>query len=92
MAGELLLAASTIPGEHLLPSLLSSFCRRYPNIRVKAVAGDSTSVMAQVERGEASLGLVGRKADGPNLEPGSSPETAWCWSSPPTMPGAAGSG
>ena len=26
------------------------------------------SVMAQVERGEASLGLVGRKADGPHLE------------------------
>ena len=68
VVGELLLAASTIPGEHLLPSLLSSFCQRYPNIKVKAVAGDSTSVMAQVERGEASLGLVGRKADGPNLE------------------------
>jgi DNA-binding transcriptional LysR family regulator len=68
VVGELLLAASTIPGEHLLPSLLSSFRQSYPDITIKAVAGDSTSVMALVERGEASLGLVGRKADGPNLE------------------------
>src|SRR5688500_13212491 len=46
VAGELLLAASTIPGEHLLPSLLSSFRQRYPDLTIKAVAGDSTSVMA----------------------------------------------
>ena len=68
VAGELLLAASSIPGEHLLPSLLSAFGQRYPHIRVQAVVGDSMAVMAQVERGEASLGLVGRKADDPNLE------------------------
>jgi DNA-binding transcriptional LysR family regulator len=68
VVGELLLAASTIPGEHLLPPLLSAFRRRYPDITIKAVAGDSKSVMALVERGEASLGLVGRKADRPNLE------------------------
>ena len=68
VVGELLLAASTIPGEHLLPPLLSVFRQRYPDITIKAVVADSRSVMAQVERGEASLGLVGRKPEGPNLE------------------------
>jgi LysR family transcriptional regulator, low CO2-responsive transcriptional regulator len=68
VAGELLLAASSIPGEHLLPALLSGFGRKYPHIRVHATVSDSMAVMAQVERGEVSLGLVGRKADNSHLE------------------------
>jgi DNA-binding transcriptional LysR family regulator len=68
VAGELVIAASTIPGEHLLPELLSAFGRKYPHIRVRAAAGDSSAVIGQVERGEVSLGLLGRKADSPHLE------------------------
>lgn len=67
VALELLLASSSIPGEHLLPALLSGFGHEYPNIKVRATVSDSTAVMSQVERGEVSLGLVGRKADGPHL-------------------------
>jgi len=67
-AGELLLAASSIPGEHLLPALLSIFTRRHPHLQVRASVSDSMGVMAQVERGEVSLGLVGRKADNPHLD------------------------
>src|SRR5262249_9637550 len=54
--------------EHLLPVLLSAFRKKHPHIRVRAAVSDSMSVMAQIERGEASLGLVGRRADKPNLE------------------------
>jgi DNA-binding transcriptional LysR family regulator len=68
LAGELLLAASSIPGEHLLPALLSAFGQKHPQIRVRAAVIDSMAVMAQVERGEVSLGLVGRKSDNPHLE------------------------
>jgi DNA-binding transcriptional LysR family regulator len=68
VVGELLLAASSIPGEHLLPALLSVFGQKYPHIRIRATVSDSMGVMAQVERGAASLGLVGRKADNPHLE------------------------
>jgi LysR family transcriptional regulator, low CO2-responsive transcriptional regulator len=67
-AGELLLAASSIPGEHLLPALLARFGQQHPQIRIHATVSDSMAVMAQVERGEVSLGLVGRKADNPHLE------------------------
>jgi len=66
--GELFLAASSIPGEHLLPALLSVFRQQHPHIRVHAAVSDSMGVMAQVERGAVSLGLVGRKADSPHLE------------------------
>jgi len=68
VAGELSLAASSIPGEHLLPSLLSLFGQKHPHIRVRATVSDSMGVMTQVERGEVSLGLVGRKTDNPRLE------------------------
>jgi DNA-binding transcriptional LysR family regulator len=68
LAGELLLAASSIPGEHLLPALLSCFGKKHPHIRVRATVTDSMSVVEQVERGDVSLGLVGRKADNPHLE------------------------
>jgi LysR family transcriptional regulator, low CO2-responsive transcriptional regulator len=67
-AGELFLAASSIPGEHLLPALLCHFSQKYTHILVHATISDSMGVMTQLERGEVSLGLVGRKTDNPRLE------------------------
>jgi DNA-binding transcriptional LysR family regulator len=67
VAGELSLAASSVPGEHLLPGLLADFGKKYPDIRVRATVTDSLAVLDQVERGQAHLGLVGRKADNPHL-------------------------
>jgi len=67
VSGELFIAASSIPGEHLLPALLSAFAKKYPHIGVHASVSDSLGVMALVERGEVSFGLVGRKSANPNL-------------------------
>ncbi len=66
--GELSLAASSIPGEHLLPSLLSLFGKKHAHIRICATVSDSMGVMTQVERGEVNFVLVGRKTDNPHLE------------------------
>jgi LysR family transcriptional regulator, low CO2-responsive transcriptional regulator len=68
VSGQLSLAASTIPGEHFLPALLSVFHKRYPHIEVKADISDSMGVISQVEKGLVSLGLVGRKTDNPHLD------------------------
>ena len=68
VGGELRLAASSIPGEHLLPALVSQLGKTYPHIRVHASVSDSMAVIRQVERGEVSLGMVGRKTDSPHLE------------------------
>ncbi len=68
LAGELVIAASSIPGQHLLPALLAAFGARHPHVRVKAAIGDSAGVIGRVERGEASVGLVGRRDDDPHLE------------------------
>jgi DNA-binding transcriptional LysR family regulator len=68
LAGELLLAASSVPGEYLLPALLSIFRRKHPHVQVRATVTDSMSVMGQVERAEVSLGLVGSKTKNPHLD------------------------
>jgi DNA-binding transcriptional LysR family regulator len=68
VAGELSLAASSIPGEHLLPALLSVFRQKYPHIQIRVTITDSFAVLSQVEHGEAHVGLVGAKRDSPNLE------------------------
>jgi DNA-binding transcriptional LysR family regulator len=67
LAGELSLAASSVPGQHFLPQLLSIFQQRHPHIQVRATVADSQLALAQVEQGLAHLGLVGRKGDSPHL-------------------------
>src|SRR5262249_14239611 len=66
--GELSLAASSVPGEHLLPAILSGFREKYPHIQVRATVTDSHLVLSQIEHGQAQLGLVGMKEDRPQLE------------------------
>ncbi len=66
--GELAIAASSIPGDYLLPALLAAFGPLHPRVRVRAAVSDSAGVIGQLERGEVSVGLVGRKPDDANLE------------------------
>jgi DNA-binding transcriptional LysR family regulator len=67
VAGELVLAASSVPGEHLLPAVLSVYHDRYPHIQVRASITDTATVVQQVEQGLAQLGLVGGQRDNPHL-------------------------
>jgi DNA-binding transcriptional LysR family regulator len=68
LVGELSLAASSVPGEHLLPALLSAFRQKHPHVRVRATVADSQAVLSQVEQGQAHLGLVGKRGASPHLE------------------------
>jgi DNA-binding transcriptional LysR family regulator len=67
VAGSLSLSASSVPGEHLLPGLLTVFHQKYPHLRVRAAVADTEAVLSQVERGKADVGLVGGKSDSQNL-------------------------
>jgi DNA-binding transcriptional LysR family regulator len=68
LTGDLSLAASSIPGEHLLPAMLAEFGRQHPAIHVRVSVTDSRAAAQAVTSGEAHLGLVGDKIDGPHLE------------------------
>src|SRR5262249_30871568 len=60
--GDLAIAASSVPGEHLLPALLATFGAKHPQVRVQA------AVIGLVESGEVSVGLVGRRTNSADLE------------------------
>jgi DNA-binding transcriptional LysR family regulator len=68
VAGDLPIAASSVPGECYLSALLSSFREKFPEVHVRASVSDSESVMKDVAKGEATLGLVGKKAEKKSLE------------------------
>ncbi|MGL4553983.1 MAG: LysR substrate-binding domain-containing protein [Gemmataceae bacterium] len=66
--GELVLAASSVPGEHMLPSFMAEFRTKHPGIQVRAKVVDSAEVFDLVARGDAQLGMAGRASDSQHLE------------------------
>jgi DNA-binding transcriptional LysR family regulator len=66
--GELSLAASSVPGHHLLPHALAEFREHYPLVRVKVAVSDTQTALRLVEQGQAHLALVGDRGGGPGLE------------------------
>jgi DNA-binding transcriptional LysR family regulator len=59
MSGELVLGASTIPGEYLLPGLMGAFRGKYPDVSITLRIGGSRQVQDWVEQGHVELGVVG---------------------------------
>jgi DNA-binding transcriptional LysR family regulator len=68
VGGELLLAASSVPGQHLLPQTLATFHKQHPSVQVRVSVSDTDAVLHQVEHGQAHLGLVGGQGGGSHLE------------------------
>jgi len=61
MRGELLVGASTIPGEYVLPAMIGRFKEKYPDISITLLIGDSQAVIDWVGEGRAELGVVGAR-------------------------------
>lgn len=59
LAGPLLVAASTTPGEFLLPGLLARFTARHPGVRPSLVITDSAGVAGELLARRAEVGFLG---------------------------------
>lgn len=59
--GTLVIGASTIPGEYVLPPLLSAFCAKHPLAELNIVINDSAAITDRVRAGELDAGVVGAK-------------------------------
>lgn len=68
MKGNLEIGGSTIPGEYILPSLISEFKKIYPEIIVTLRIGDTKDVTTMVLEGEAEIGVVGAKVEDTHIE------------------------
>lgn len=64
VTGRLTLAASTTPGQYVLPRTLGAFLRAHPEVAASIVIADTTKVVELVDTGEAQLGMVGAKVRG----------------------------
>ena len=61
MSGDLLVGASTIPGEYILPALIGRFKEKYPEIALTLLIGDSQAVVDWVADGRVEIGVVGAR-------------------------------
>src|SRR5215211_765969 len=68
VTGELVVAASSVPGQHLLPPTLAAFHERHPAVQVRVSVSDTDAVFRELEEGHAHLGLVGGQGGGSHLE------------------------
>ncbi len=62
MSGDLLVGASTIPGEYILPALIGRFKEKFPDIAITLLIGDSEAVTEWVAEGRAEVGVVGARS------------------------------
>ena len=68
VTGDLLIAASTIPGEFLLPPLLAEFKARHPAVRAQVAISDSIGVIEGVQDGAYEIGFCGVAPEGQDFE------------------------
>lgn len=65
--GELSLGASTIPGEYLLPKLVSGFRKEHPNFTLSVKIADTKEIVQHILQGSVELGMTGAKLNHPSL-------------------------
>jgi LysR family transcriptional regulator, transcriptional activator of the cysJI operon len=59
LSGTIRIAASTIPGEHIIPSLTSEFQKKYSEVKFKIKADDSLNSLNSLQTNEVDFAAVG---------------------------------
>jgi DNA-binding transcriptional LysR family regulator len=59
LGGTIRIEASTIPGEHIIPSLVSEFKKKYPSVKFKIKAEDSINSLIDLQAGDVDFAAVG---------------------------------
>ena len=57
--GEITMGGSTIPGEYILPDIISRFNKKYPHLLVKLTIADSSEIENRVLTGKLEIGVIG---------------------------------
>ncbi|HEY94949.1 MAG TPA: LysR family transcriptional regulator [Dehalococcoidia bacterium] len=66
--GNLLITASTIPGDFILPPLLSEFKTLHPSVQIQVVVSDSGQVIDNIENGTYDIGFCGILPENKEME------------------------
>lgn len=65
--GRLLVGASTIPGEYIMPHLIGAFRDKYPEVKISLEIGDSEEIRKKVIDQRIDLGVVGAVSKQPQI-------------------------
>ena len=57
--GDLVVGASTVPGEYLLPGLLAEFLQAHPAVRPRLRVSDTAAALEELRKGEIEAAVVG---------------------------------
>jgi DNA-binding transcriptional LysR family regulator len=68
VTGNLNIAASTMPGDFILPPILSEFKKRNPAVNIQVAVTDSARVIEAVSKGEYDIGFCGISPQDRELE------------------------
>jgi len=66
-AGDIRIAASTIPATYILPYAIGGFRKKHPGIRTTVRTADSSDVVETVLDNGAEIGFIGKKPSGGKL-------------------------
>jgi DNA-binding transcriptional LysR family regulator len=86
ISGPISIAASNIPGEYIMPYILSRYRERYPLTDPRLDITDSRKVLERVRAGEVDLGCVGFREDDNRLRYGLLCEDRLVFIAPPSHP------
>jgi DNA-binding transcriptional LysR family regulator len=67
VSGKLVIGASTIPGEYILPQQLAKYKRAYPDVIPTLRIADSSDIYESVLRGEVDLAVIGMAVKDKNI-------------------------
>ena len=68
VGGRLEIGGSSIPGDYLLPSLISRFKERYPEVTVNLHVSDTHQIVQQVAERKIEVGVVGARTNNASIE------------------------
>ncbi|MBN2239634.1 MAG: LysR family transcriptional regulator [Dehalococcoidales bacterium] len=68
VVGDLVVTASTIPGDFILPPVLSEFKKLHPGVKIQVVVSDSGQVIENVENGSYDVGFCGVTPENGDME------------------------
>ncbi len=68
IAGTVFVGASNIPGTYILPPIMASFRKRFPEVKLTVKIGGSREIVDMVLKGDVDIGFTGARWDEKRLE------------------------
>ena len=66
--GRLIIGASSIPGEYILPHLLYEFSEAHDKLEIKMQIGASVDILERLSASQIDIGIVGTQKSQPDIE------------------------